>query len=387
MRIFKDVPNIKFMSVRKYGFIISGAIIAIGIILFFVKGFNMGIDYTGGTSIDISFRDKIDISDVRNTLNKVGLGNSIIQRVGDSERFIIKAPMEGKGEIAKSGAKAGESEGVTKLIADAFMTEQEKAEATKKLDINNASKSDITNFLIEKSITRELSEAAADKISQYRTASTTGLIHQISEIDKLGIDPQVVTILKKDGFLGKLTFLGIESIGPQVGSDMRNKSFWAAVFSLIGMLIYIAFRFKLLYGVSGLLTLVHDTLVTLTFILAFQIEFSLSVLAAILTLVGYSINDTIVIFDRVRDNLLLMKKQKLEIIMDASINQTLSRTVITAGTVFLTVLALFFFGGEVLYGFSFTLLVGVIVGSYSSIYQSCAWLMVWEHKFLDVKKK
>jgi preprotein translocase subunit SecF len=152
------------------------------------------------------------------------------------------------------------------------------------------------------------------------------------------------------------------------------------------MLVYIAFRFKFLYGLSGILTLVHDVLVTCTFLLLFKIELSLQVIAAILTLVGYSINDTIVIFDRLRDNLKIMKKDNLEIILDKSINQTLSRTIITSLTVFLTVLALFFFGGEVIHPFAFTMLVGVITGTYSSIYQSCAWLKVWEKYFLKRKK-
>jgi preprotein translocase subunit SecF len=152
------------------------------------------------------------------------------------------------------------------------------------------------------------------------------------------------------------------------------------------MLVYIAFRFKFLYGLSGVLTLAHDVLVALSFILFFNIEMSLQVIAALLTIVGYSINDTIVVFDRLRDNIKIMKKDDLEAILDKSLNQTLSRSIFTSLTVLLTVLSLFFFGGEVIRPFAFTMLVGVIAGSYSTIYQSCAWLKVWEKYFLKRKK-
>ena len=178
----------------------------------------------------------------------------------------------------------------------------------------------------------------------------------------------------------------MEFVGPQVGKELRRKATLACIWALIGMLVYIAFRFKFLYGLSGILTLAHDVLVALSFILFFRIEMSLQVVAALLTIVGYSINDTIVVFDRLRDNLKIMKKDDLEAILDKSLNQTLSRSIFTSLTVFLTVLSLYLFGGEVIRPFAFTMLVGVIAGSYSTIYQSCAWLKVWEKYFLKRKK-
>ena len=195
-----------------------------------------------------------------------------------------------------------------------------------------------------------------------------------------------MTVLRDSTFLSKFTFLSVEFVGPQVGKELRRKAALACIWALIGMLVYIAFRFKFLYGLSGILTLAHDVLVSLSFILFFRIEMSLQVVAAILTIVGYSINDTIVVFDRLRDNLKIMKKDDLEAILDKSMNQTLSRSIFTSLTVFLTVMSLFLFGGEVIRPFAFTMLVGVIAGSYSTIYQSCAWLKVWEKYFLKRKK-
>jgi preprotein translocase subunit SecF len=153
------------------------------------------------------------------------------------------------------------------------------------------------------------------------------------------------------------------------------------------MLIYIGVRFRFIFGIAAVITLIHDVLITLTIILLFNVEVNLHVVAAILTIVGYSLNDTIVIFDRVRDNLKLMRRENSEKILDRSINQTLSRTFVTSGTTLCTVLALFFFGGEVIHAFSFTLMVGVVIGTYSSIFQSCAWLRIWEKKLLGRKKK
>ncbi|HUU39277.1 MAG TPA: protein translocase subunit SecF, partial [Candidatus Desulfaltia sp.] len=181
--------------------------------------------------------------------------------------------------------------------------------------------------------------------------------------------------------LGSLTVLSRETVGPQVGKDLRRKATQATVWALLGMLVYIAVRFKLAYGVSAILTLTHDVLVTLSVFSFTHRELNLPVIAAVLTIVGYSINDTIVIFDRVRDNLKLMRKSPFEDILNASINQTLSRTVITSGTVFLTVIALYLFGGEVINDFAFTMLIGVISGTYSTIYQSCPIVLFWREIF------
>jgi len=180
-------------------------------------------------------------------------------------------------------------------------------------------------------------------------------------------DPSVLASLQDGFFLSDFGVYQVEIVGPQVGSQLRKQAFLATVYSLGGMLVYLAFRFELIYGVAAVITVFHDTLITLGAFSLTNKPISLTVIAAILTLIGYSNNDTIVVFDRIRENLKLMRREKLADVVNRSINQTLSRTILTAGLTFLTVLALFLFGGEVLHGFSFALVIGILIGTYSSI--------------------
>lgn len=391
MKIFKEVPNFKFMSIRKWGFVVSGLVIIFGIVLFFIKGFNMGLDFTGGTLLEISFKDNTSVDDVRQAMQKVGMGKSTIQRVASENKFYIRTEQvfESTEEVGKEIEKnddAGQQKELIGLVKDALLTAEEKKLNAVKLDLNDASEMRIAAFLVSKGTETEIAADSAKKIIERITQNPKGLISDFSEIEKLGLKNQVMRVLKENAFLGRFAILGSNSVGPQVGKDLRGQATRAAVYALLGMLVYIAFRFKLIYGVAGILTLFHDVMVVLTFILFFNIEVNMQVIAAILTLVGYSINDTIVIFDRIRDNLKIMRGKDAVTLMDTSINQTLSRTVITGGTTLFSLIALMIWGGEVLYAFAFTLFVGIIIGTYSSIYQSCAWLMVWQKKFLERKK-
>ena len=187
---------------------------------------------------------------------------------------------------------------------------------------------------------------------------------------------QVVDALTSNK-VGNFTEVGTEIVGPAVGRELRSRGLWATVLSLIGILAYIAFRFQFSFGVGAVVATVHDLLVTLAFLAIFRYDMSLNVIAAILTMTGYSTNDTIVIFDRVRENLRGMRRDSLNDVINASVNQTLGRTIITAGTALLTALALFFFGGEVLHGFAFTMVVGIITGTYSSIFIAAAIVSLW----------
>ena len=170
----------------------------------------------------------------------------------------------------------------------------------------------------------------------------------------------------------------VQVVGPTVGSQLRNKALLATAYSMLGMLIYLWFRFQLIYGIAAVVACFHDTLITLGVFALTDREMSLTVIAAILTLVGYSMNDTIVIFDRIRENLRLNRCEKLPDVVNRSINQTLSRTVLTSGLTFLTVLSLYIFGGEVLKGFSFALVVGILIGTYSSIAVAAPMLVAWQ---------
>jgi preprotein translocase subunit SecF len=189
----------------------------------------------------------------------------------------------------------------------------------------------------------------------------------------------VIGALTKGG-LGGFHIVGREVVGPSVGQELKTKGFWATVLSLVGILLYLAFRFQFSFAVGAVVATIHDLLVTLAFLAFFQYDMSLLIVTAILTMTGYSTNDTIVIFDRIRENLRSMRRDSLNEVVNASINQTLGRTVITAGTALLTSLALFFFGGEVLHGFAFTMVVGIITGTYSSVFVAATVVTLWRGK-------
>ena len=187
---------------------------------------------------------------------------------------------------------------------------------------------------------------------------------------------EVVNALQK-GNIGGFKVAGTEIVGPTVGAELTSKGVWATVLSLIGILIYLAFRFQFSFGVGAVVATIHDLLITLAFLAFFRYDMSLNVIAAILTMTGFSTNDTIVIFDRVRENLRTMRRDSMDHVINVSVNQTLGRTVITSGTALLTALALFFFGGEVLHGFAFTMVVGIITGTYSSVFIAAATVSFW----------
>jgi preprotein translocase subunit SecF len=186
----------------------------------------------------------------------------------------------------------------------------------------------------------------------------------------------VVTALQKAN-IGGFKVAGTEIVGPTVGAELTSKGLWATVLSLIGILLYLAFRFQFSFGVGAVVATIHDLLITLAFLAFFRYDMSLNVIAAILTMTGFSTNDTIVIFDRIRENLRTMRRDSMDHVINVSVNQTLGRTVITSGTALLTALALFFFGGEVLHGFAFTMVVGIITGTYSSVFIAAATVSFW----------
>jgi preprotein translocase subunit SecF len=398
MKLIKKEPNFQFMNKRGYAFLFSGIIIAVGVFLFYSRGFNLGIDFTGGTKIEVSFREEIPVNQLRKALDEVGLAKSTIQQLGEEKKkFFIKTVKSLESETMTKDATVednvqdeteGEEVGISRIVREALITPEEKELSAAKLDLNNSPRAEIAGWLVSKGVNRTTAEETAAKLDELRTNNDLGLINSFQEIEGLGLKSQPLSVLKEHTFLGGFHFLSVETVGPQVGHDLRQKATLATVWAMLGMLIYIGIRFRFIFGIAAVITLLHDVLICLTFIALFQVEVSLHVVAGVLTIVGYSLNDTIVIFDRVRDNIKLMKRQEGGLILDRSVNQTLSRTLVTSGTTLCTVLALFFFGGEVIHTFSFTLLVGVIVGTYSSVFQSCAWLKIWEQKaFGGAKKK
>jgi len=194
-----------------------------------------------------------------------------------------------------------------------------------------------------------------------------------------GMADQVEAALRQAN-VGGFQRQGTEIVGPTVGRELTSKGIWATVLSLVGILAYLAFRFQFSFGVGAVVATIHDLLITLAFLAFFRYDMTLNVIAAILTMTGYSTNDTIVIFDRIRENMRSMRRDALGDIINASVNQTLGRTVIVSGTALLTALALFFFGGEVLHGFAFTMVVGIITGTYSSVFIAAAIVSFWRGK-------
>lgn len=387
MGIFNKVPEFRFMSKRFIAFALSALVIAAGIFAFFAKGFNLGIDFTGGTMIEAAFKEPTRVGELRNRLSSVGMGSAIIQAVGtEGNKFFIKTLTVV--EEAEMDKKLDALDQVANSIRRSLMSPDDLASLDSgRVDLNNVAEKALEDFFVSRGIPGDDSKEAASAIISLRKRSESGLITDMSELDSLQLKQRVMTQLREKAFLGDFTFLSVESVGPQVGKDLRTKTILATAWVLLGMLIYIGFRFKFIFGLAAVITLLHDVLVCLAAIIFFQIEMSLPVVAALLTIVGYSLNDTIVIFDRVRDNVKSMRRQGAAEIIDASINQTLSRTLVTSLTTLIAVLCLFFLGGEVIHTFSAVLIVGVIVGTYSSIFQSCAWLMNWERYFLGRKKK
>jgi len=218
----------------------------------------------------------------------------------------------------------------------------------------------------------------ARKILDYRDSEANGILTSPDDLSKVpGVTPAVLNVIKSSFSLGPFAIRDIAIVGPKVGAELRKQAIYVTLYALGGMLVYIAFRFEWVYGAAAVLAVFHDVLITLGLFSLLRFEISLTVIAALLTLVGYSMNDTIVIFDRIRENNRLLRREPFASVVNKSINQTLSRTILTSGLTFLTVLVLFLMGGQVLRAFSFALVVGIVVGTYSSFGIAAPIVVAW----------
>ncbi len=294
IQIFKNTKY-NFLSLQKPAFIISAVIIGIGLIsLLLHKGPNLGIDFKGGTIIQVQFEKDIDISSIRNSLSTVNLGNSEIKRFGTSREILIKT------DPVKSGER------------------------------------------------------------------------HIAEIIK--------EVLHRDFTDNPYDIRRIEEVGPKMGSELVKGALLSIIFACLLMGIYVSWRFEFKFAVGAVAALTHDVLVTIGIFSLLNIEFDLKVVASILLIVGYSLNDTIVVYDRIRENMKILRKETHEGIINKSINEVLSRTVVTSLTTLLVITIIFLFGGEVLHNFAFALLIGIITGTYSSIYIASPIVSIWKEK-------
>jgi len=380
MEIFKKTPQIKFMKYKYIALIITLVIVGAGMInIFAAHGLKMGVDFGEGTLIRVIFKNVTAIGDIRSMLKKAGLGNCQIQETsagtGTSGReFQIRA-VEVKNTLAETQLES-HVELANKIIAALRGTDGRSETAQGLVDLNSIDQKTLA-ALLEPAFPDKGAAVAEQVLASRKNKANEGVFTDYADLTRDGVPADAVTFLKGKTFLGKMNVLSLETVGPEVGKDLRKKAFMATVWSLVGMLIYIAVRFKIANGVAAIFTLTQDVLVTLAIYSFSGREISLQIIAALLTIVGYSINDTIVIFDRVRENQKAYRKMPLEDIMNFSINQMLGRTFITSGTVFLTVLALFLFGGPVINDFAFCMLIGTIEGVYSTIYLSCPVVIFW----------
>ena len=295
MQLFKSETHFNFMGRIKAAVIFSTALILIGLGSVAVSGgLKFGIDFAGGTLIQLQFKNPPDIEVIRDGLKTIGLGESTIQEFGSKKDILIR--------VQRS---------------------EEKLEAV--------------GSMVRKSL---MGKFNVDEISVER----------------------------------------VEMVGPKVGRDLREKALLSILYAIIGIVIYISWRFELQYAIAAIIALIHDVLVTMGAFSIFDKEFTLVIVAAFLTIIGYSLNDTIVVFDRIRENLRRKGKSSIAEMINTSINQTLSRTLLTSGTTLLVVIALFFFGGEIIHDFSFALLVGIFIGTYSSIFIASVFLVYWDSR-------
>ncbi|MFO7866419.1 MAG: protein translocase subunit SecF [Candidatus Aminicenantes bacterium] len=374
------------MKYKNIALAVSGLIILTGLINITVgTGINYGIDFAGGTMVRMIFRDQVSVAEIRGDLRNVGVEGSRIQEVGQSGReYIIRTYKEEAEEISAEEMEAHEY--VAQLVVDAMRNEEEKSAIARDLpDLNSIDESFLTE-LLQPEFPGRAEELSQRIVSLRNSAQLEGLIQDYSQLSEMaGLSQEVISYLEDKTFLSHFAVLSKETVGPQIGHDLRRKATQATIWALLGMLIYIGIRFQYAYGVSAIFTLAHDVLITMGIFSLTNRELNLPVIAAILTLVGYSLNDTIVIFDRVRDNIKLLRKADFKSLLNTSVNQTLSRTFVTSGTTFLTVATLFVFGGEVINDFAFTMMIGVVVGTYSSIYLSCTTLYFWKILFKPKK--
>jgi preprotein translocase subunit SecF len=375
--------NIDFLGKKWYFLAFSLVFSVAGVLsMLFWHGIPYGVDFRGGTLVYVKFSHTPNDNELRAAMDRAGLHNAKIQRydVPSNNEVLIDLDVQETSEQALDKGKT--------QIINALETNTPAG----KQDLNNASSLALKNYLMDKDPLHLGSDADQRYTQQAQAIVDTRdkvLGGVLSSFDQLNgrVEPAVGASLPDGFFLSDFGVRNVEIVGPQVGAQLRKQALLATVYSLAGMLIYLGFRFEWIYGVAAVVTVFHDTLITVGAFSLLNKDISLTVIAAILTLIGYSNNDTIVVFDRIRENIKLMRREKLSEIVNRSINQTLSRTILTAGLTFLTVLALYLFGGEVLRGFSLALVIGILIGTYSSIAIAAPILVAYQDWRINKRKR
>jgi preprotein translocase subunit SecF len=383
MELFKNT-NFDFLG-KKWPFIIASLVLTVaGLGSLVIKGGpRYGIEFKGGMLMTVKFQNAPPIDEVRASLSKVLASPPSVQTF-ENQSNEIAIGTEGSDDVTM----AKNQQVVLDTLAKTF-----GQPGNGKLDLNNASAGQLADRLRDP-LQRAGVGLSDPQVNDLGTAIVGlrtqhgGLLSSIDEARSApGVTQKIIDVLKQETYLAPYTAArDREIVGPKVGADMRSSAIEATLLALAGMLVYIWFRFEWIYGLAAVIAVFHDTIITIGIFSIFNKEITLTVIAALLTLVGYSMNDTIVIFDRIRENLHLNRRERLVDVINRSVNQTLSRTVMTSGLTFLTVISLLLLGGPVLHGFSFALVAGIIVGTYSSVYIASP-IVLGFHDFVDARKK
>ncbi|HLX46432.1 MAG TPA: protein translocase subunit SecF [Bryobacteraceae bacterium] len=373
MELFKNT-NFDFLG-WKWPFIGASLVLSVaGLISLAVKGGpRYGIDFKGGALMHLRFNEEPPVQQIRNVLSGKVRGEVSVQQVTGRQEVEVGTEIADEKELNVNRT----------VIEDTLRSTFGGTQG--KLDVNNSSSEQLANRLRDPLLQAGVALSEQDlqdvikNIEDFR-ASKGGILSSFDQLSSVkGVTPAIIQALKKECTLGPFTILSAEVVGPKVGKQLTRQAILATLYALGGMLVYIAFRFEWIYGVAAVVAVFHDTIITIGLFSITNEEISLTVVAALLTLVGYSMNDTIVVFDRIRENLKLMRRESLTNLINISVNQTLSRTVLTSGLTLLTALSLFLFGGQVLHGFSFALVVGIIIGTYSSVFVASPILIFWQN--------
>jgi preprotein translocase subunit SecF len=383
MEIFKTT-NFDFLG-KKMPFIIASLVLTVvGVGSLVLKGGpKYGIDFKGGTVTTVRFQQAPNEDQIRKALSAKIPGDIVVQQVTGQNEVIISTELRDEKELNEA----------RNVVFETLKTTFGNSDGGK-LDINTATQAQMADKLrgplagTATSLTEPQLQELVTKILAFRDAAPrSGLLGNLDSLSGVsGITPEVVNVLKQQTYTGPYTIRGFDLVGPKVGKELQSQALNATLLALAGMLIYIAFRFEFVYGLAAVIAVFHDVIITLGLFSILDKEISLTVIAALLTLVGFSMNDTIVIFDRIRENLPQMRRESFDNVVNLSINQTLSRTILTSGLTFLTALALWLFGGQVLNGFSFALVAGIIFGTYSSIFIAAP-ILIALREWLEKRRK
>jgi preprotein translocase subunit SecF len=380
-------PQVDWMGKKKYFIVVSVILLVAGITSIIVKhGLQYGIDFRGGTLVYVKFARNPDLDAIRHRLDQENLHRATLVRYDAESKHEIMIGLDLQTTASQNALDAGK-QAIVKALTNLY-----GQGPAGKIDFNNAGAQTIADHLLvndplhlagkgDDVAQNTYSRMAQDMVNYRNTPPREGLIASFNELSAVpGVNNQVISDLEKDFYLSQFSVFNTQIVGPKVGAKLRQQALYVVLAGLAAMLVYVWFRFELIFGVAAVIATFHDVIITLGIFSLLNKEITLTVIAAFLTLIGYSMNDTIVTFDRIRENMHLNKRENFRDLVNRSINQVLSRTILTSGLTFIAVLALFLFGGEVIHGFSLVLVVGVVIGTYSSFAIASPLVLYWEDR-------